>query len=264
MAKVTSHDSDDDVIDITDSPPPAKRQRTGPSPTPVPQQRPATISTPAATSSSYFGAKSQSGAQAGTDAQRSISNGSVSKWKGHTRPAKLDIYRLPKDSQDDAEATPGQTRERTAEQVKREEQWDKRMAGGGVIRRRRSLALDDAAAAELRRITGGGDGDGDGDTGPSPGESPDPDTPLGATLDNPLDVDMEAGSERQRAAEGVGGKLAAKFTAKGAPAKGRKKKEPEPVGPSGQTYTPLEKQFMEIKAKHSDVLLMMEVGYKFK
>jgi DNA mismatch repair protein MSH3 len=133
------------------------------------------------------------------------------------------------------------------------------MAGGGLIRRRRSLALDDAAAAELRRITAGGEGEFE-----TPGDTPDPETPLDGDAGNPLNVDADTGSERQKAAEGVGSKLAAKFAAKGLAAKGKKKKEPEPVGPSGQTYTPLEKQFMEIKGKHPDVLLLMEVGYKYK
>lgn len=60
---------------------------------------------------------------------------------------------------------------------------------------------------------------------------------------------------------GVGSKLAAKFAASTTKAKGKKKEE---VGPSGQTYTPLEKQFKEIKLANPDVLLLMEVGYKYK
>jgi DNA mismatch repair protein MSH3 len=58
---------------------------------------------------------------------------------------------------------------------------------------------------------------------------------------------------------GVGSKLAAKFAASTTKAKGK-----EEVGPSGQTYTPLEKQFKEIKSSNPDVLLLMEVGYKYK
>jgi len=45
--------------------------------------------------------------------------------------------------------------------------------------------------------------------------------------------------------------------------KGRGKKQEE-LGPSGLPYTPLEKQFMEIKDANPDVLLLTEVGYKFK
>lgn len=47
------------------------------------------------------------------------------------------------------------------------------------------------------------------------------------------------------------------------PTKGKKstakgKKKQEEVGPSGLVYTPLEKQFMEIKSKNEDVLLLTE------
>ncbi|EJD05960.1 uncharacterized protein FOMMEDRAFT_104344 [Fomitiporia mediterranea MF3/22] len=46
------------------------------------------------------------------------------------------------------------------------------------------------------------------------------------------------------------------------PAK-RSKKEVE-VGPSGQTYTPLEKQVLALKEKYLDAILMFEVGYKYR
>lgn len=42
-----------------------------------------------------------------------------------------------------------------------------------------------------------------------------------------------------------------------------KAKAPD-VGDSGQTYTPLEKQILELKAAHPGVLLIIEVGYKLK
>jgi DNA mismatch repair protein MSH3 len=77
---------------------------------------------------------------------------------------------------------------------------------------------------------------------------------------------VESDEEGRIAAEGVGSKLKAKYAAKGSElAKGKGKgKKKEEIGPSGMTYTPLEKQFMEIKMENPDVLLMMEVGYKYK
>jgi DNA mismatch repair protein MSH3 len=98
--------------------------------------------------------------------------------------------------------------------------------------RRRSLALDEAAAADARRAAGIDPAEEDGDAEEG--------------------VD---GSTTEAAA-----KLRSKYTATAAPVKkGRKKKEEE-LGPSGMTYTPLEKQYMEIKAKWPDVLLFMEGG----
>lgn len=76
-----------------------------------------------------------------------------------------------------------------------------------------------------------------------------------------MEEDQDSDEEKQKAAEEIGNKLAAKYSAgangkgKGAP---RAKKKKEEVGPSGQTYTPLEKQYMEMKAKYPDVLLLME------
>ena len=241
--------SDDDIIEMIDSPPPAKRARTGPSPVLAPKP----VVAPSGTSSSYFNNTKARPSGPSTSNIGSRSTSDSAPRKPHRRPAQLEAFRLSKHA--DTDVPPATQRERTAEQIKRAEAWDKRMNDGGVIRRRRSLALDEAAAAELRRIAGGGEGDIGTD------EAPDVDTPLDE-VDIPLLI--EEGSERQKAAQGIGSKLAAKFTAKGGAAKGKKKKEPEPVGPSGQTYTPLEKQFMEIKAKNPDVLLMMEVGYKFK
>ncbi|KAG8884457.1 Mismatch repair protein msh3 [Tulasnella sp. 331] len=46
-------------------------------------------------------------------------------------------------------------------------------------------------------------------------------------------------------------------------ARGRTKKVEE-VGPSGQNYTPLEKQILALKAEHEGCLLMFEVGYKMR
>ncbi|TVU16653.1 hypothetical protein EJB05_40228, partial [Eragrostis curvula] len=40
--------------------------------------------------------------------------------------------------------------------------------------------------------------------------------------------------------------------------------EPRPLNPSGKGYTPLEQQVVDLKARHPDVLLMVEVGYRFR
>ncbi|KAG8992221.1 Mismatch repair protein msh3 [Tulasnella sp. JGI-2019a] len=45
---------------------------------------------------------------------------------------------------------------------------------------------------------------------------------------------------------------------------GSRTKKVEEVGPSGQKYTPLEKQILALKAAHADCLLMFEVGYKMR
>lgn len=111
------------------------------------------------------------------------------------------------------------------------------MVGGSLIQRRRSLALDEAAALEARKLVSGLEDD---EKDVAPIES------------------AESDEERENQAKQVGNGLAAKYTAKGkGKAVGRKKKEEE-VGPSGQTFTPLEKQYMDIKAKHPDVLMLME------
>ena len=80
-------------------------------------------------------------------------------------------------------------------------------------------------------------------------------------MDSPVVLDSD--EEGKKLAEDVGSRLRAKFAPKGtngAKGKGKKKEE---VGPSGQTYTPLEKQFMDIKGANPDVLLMMEGMFAF-
>lgn len=110
------------------------------------------------------------------------------------------------------------------------------MSSGGIIRRRRSLALDEAEAAAARGEAGVDDDNEDNGV-----------------------IEFDSDEERsKKKAEGVGSRLAAKFSAKadkGTKAKGKKKEE---VGPSGLTYTPLEKQYMEIKRDNPDALLLME------
>lgn len=141
--------------------------------------------------------------------------------------------------------------QRTPAQQALHEEWQRRLLErpGGLIPRRRSLALDEAAAAEARAQLGV-----DGDEGP----------------DTPLEEDGKANSdeERTRHAEEIGSKLAAKYGAKtngkGNPVTKTRKKKEEEIGPSGQTYTPLERQYMEVKAKNPDVLLLMEGGSDFE
>ena len=133
---------------------------------------------------------------------------------------------------------------RTVAQQEQHEKWHRKVVGGSLIRRRGSLALDEAAALEARKlITGIDDEDADGSG-----------TPMVETADSD--------DERRTLAEQVGNGLAAKYTAK-TDGKGKtkttsRKKKEEEVGPSGQTYTPLEKQYKEIKATHPGVLLLME------
>lgn len=117
--------------------------------------------------------------------------------------------------------------QRTAEQERRHEAWQRL-----VMPRRRSLALDEAAAAEARRAAG-------------------------------IDTleEGEAGEEENdedSTPSAVATSLRSKYVAKEAAGKrGRKKKEEE-VGPSGMTYTPLEKQYMALRAQWPGVMLMME------
>jgi len=151
----------------------------------------------------------------------------------------------------DSDALPSASQGRTAEQETRHQEWQRRLnAPGGIVPRRRSLALDEAAAAEARRQAGS-DADGDDENG--------------TLVVEDMIVDDEEDS--RKAAEGIASKLKKKYAAKGVAttgtkAKGKSKKQEE-VGPSGQTYTPLEKQFMEIKAENPDVLLLMEGGSYF-
>ncbi|KII88995.1 hypothetical protein PLICRDRAFT_160002 [Plicaturopsis crispa FD-325 SS-3] len=52
-------------------------------------------------------------------------------------------------------------------------------------------------------------------------------------------------------------------TSTSAKGKGKARADDE-VGPSGQTYTPLEQQVRALKTAHPDALLMIEVGYKYR
>lgn len=234
---------DDEPIDVTvGSPPPPKKSKT----------------------SGYLGngngnsvQPSSINAKAGPSRKPSTARASAA-----AASTRLEGYRLPRaeaivNSQEGgafgsfsypaSSSTPRPTLERTAAQQEQHEKWHRKVVGGSLIPRRRSLALDEAAALEARRQLGLDEGRGSTDG-----------------TETPQIEDAEEGSddERQKAAEKFGNGLAAKYAAKTdvkgkGKAVSRKKKEEE-VGPSGQTYTPLEKQYMEIKASNPDVLLMME------
>nr|ODO02407.1 DNA mismatch repair protein MSH3 [Cryptococcus depauperatus CBS 7855] len=137
--------------------------------------------------------------------------------------------------------------QRTAEQERKHEEWQARMlAMGRMFKRRRSLALDEAAIAEAKKAAGI--------------DTPDDEvTPFddGAQED---EATLQKAEETRKKLQRYASKDAEKSTVKGK-SKGKRKEE---VGPSGMIYTPLEKQYMEIKDKNKDVLLMMEVGYKYK
>ncbi|WWD05762.1 hypothetical protein V865_003845 [Kwoniella europaea PYCC6329] len=245
-------DDDGSIIDLTGSPP-AKKSKTLPSP----QENTAKTSVTQSTSS-YFSKPARPPSNSSTPIPIPAST---------STSATLETYRLPKAKVPlftqsgmafdvytvTTEAGPSAIA-RSSEQQRRHEAWqDRVLSNGGIIRRRRSLALDEAAAAELRRGMGVDTPDVESGTN----------TPAAEELE---EVDLEDES-RRKAAEGVGSKLAAKYASKisdgGRTTKGKGKKKEE-VGPSGQTYTPLEKQFMEVKEKNQDVLLLMEVGYKYK
>lgn len=56
----------------------------------------------------------------------------------------------------------------------------------------------------------------------------------------------------------------AKRQTSGTSSKTKVPKKAEPVGPSGEPYTPLEKQVLELKQANPGTVLMIEVGYKYK
>ncbi|BEJ16126.1 hypothetical protein CspHIS471_0507310 [Cutaneotrichosporon sp. HIS471] len=145
------------------------------------------------------------------------------------QPASFEDYRLPRTREGWESGSARPSREPRSEEAQARHEAFLRVVEGPGFKRRRSLLLDEAMAAEARRAAGG-------------------------------DCEEPSADATPEVEEAVSA-LRTKYAA---PAKrGRKKKEEE-RGPSGMTYTPLEKQFMEIKAKWPDVLLMMEVGYKYK
>ncbi|WWC87833.1 uncharacterized protein L201_002726 [Kwoniella dendrophila CBS 6074] len=257
-------ENDDPIIDLTGSPP-SKKPKVLSSPkqflthkNSLTQSKSSYFAKPARTPSTSVTPAPAQGNSTTTSTNLEIYRAS----KPHTRPAlqsgtAFDVYSV------NSEAGPSTSQSqsvRSEDQRRKHEAWQKRiLSNGGIIRRRRSLALDEAAAAELR-----------GEAGV---DTPDIESALNtpaAEVENPLPMEIDSEDEnRKKLAQGVGSKLAAKYaskvnndtTTKTGRDKGKKKEE---IGPSGQTYTPLEKQFMEVKEKNQDVLLLMEVGYRYK
>ncbi|RXK40429.1 DNA mismatch repair protein MSH3 [Tremella mesenterica] len=245
-ATASVEESEDDVVDLTDSPPLKKVKLTEVIPKPHVNAR---LSSPP---SANLGPPDRSRREPAAPSTQ------------------LESYRLPRlapppPSQSgsafpayslashDKAVGPSSLPQRTYEQVKRHAEWQRRVLSGEIVRRRRSLALDEAAAVEARRQTGLIDDNDileEGDT---------------SLVDGVADVQEDTKGDKP--ISGIVSSLREKYSAKessAASAKGRKKKKEEEVGPSGLTFTPLEKQYKEIKVKYPDVILMMEVGYKYK
>lgn len=159
------------------------------------------------------------------------SSASSSKLKATFTPVPhLHDYRLSRG------ANPPAPKQLTAEEERRREHWQDVVSGRKFFRRR-SLQLDDAAEI-ARREQLGEDVNGQEQASGS------------ATPATP------APEEEEQCESSTAAALRAKFAA---PArKGRGKKKEEDVGPSGLTYTPLEKQYMAIKDRWPGVLLMLE------
>ncbi|KAJ9120824.1 hypothetical protein QFC22_002758 [Naganishia vaughanmartiniae] len=133
---------------------------------------------------------------------------------------------------------------------KRHAQWQNRLHGPtGLVPRRRSLNLDETEAREVRTALA-----------EARGEVYVSDVEESA---DPADAGDDEEGNAVTAGLTKGGKAKSTKAAIGKTTKGRGKKK-EDVGPSGLVYSPLEKQFMEIKAANPDVLLLMEVGYKYR
>lgn len=112
----------------------------------------------------------------------------------------------------------------------RHEEWERRLNDPrGLIPRRRSFNLDEAAAKSVRAQE-------DGRGTPDPEADDDDDE-----IEEVIKVKPKPGKSNAKS-----------------------KKSKEDVGPSGLTYTPLEKQYTAIKEANPDVLILMEVGYKFR
>ncbi|KAJ7109234.1 muts domain V-domain-containing protein [Mycena epipterygia] len=81
----------------------------------------------------------------------------------------------------------------------------------------------------------------------------------------PVDPVSDSDTDRDRAFE----ELSELFSSKSGKGKGKNKgvRKPKPVeeiGPSGEPFTPLEKQVIRLKKDNPSALLMIEVGYKYK
>lgn len=234
-------DGDDGPVDLTGSPPAKKLKSSGYFDAPAPSKPPFTSVTKPT--------NAEPGPSRKTPTSRAIA----------APPVHLQDYRLPRIasssnqeggafgafSNSSIEASLRPSQQRTAAQQDQHEKWHRKVVGGSLIRRRRSLALDEAAALEARRQLGlVDDEDADGSVTPQ--------------VEAVLDSDEERQQQAEQVGTGLAAKYGAKFEGKGKGKASSRKKKEEDVGPSGQTYTPLEKQYMEIKAKNPDVLLLME------
>ncbi|KAL7413339.1 muts domain V-domain-containing protein [Mrakia frigida] len=85
----------------------------------------------------------------------------------------------------------------------------------------------------------------------------------GGNHDDNEDEDKDESGSRQKM-KNLKEKLTAKEKGKGKEVGKGGKKKLEAVGPSGMTWTPMEKQVLEAKAAHPGMLLIFEVGYKMK
>lgn len=218
-----------DAVDLTGSPPPAKRAKLD-----SPQSAGRTTEEAKPATSRFF--KSPSGAGSSSTglprakphrnvALESFRASGIGRAPDAAPGSAFEAFSLPSTN---GSQSASQTTQRSEEQEARHKAWQRVVNGpGGVMPRRRSLALDEAAAAEVRKATG---------------------------VVEDVTMDDEGGKEEE---ENVASTLRSKYAAKEKPKRGRGKKVEE-VGPSGQTYTPLEKQYMEIKDKWPDVLLLME------
>ncbi|KAJ2917229.1 hypothetical protein MD484_g3189, partial [Candolleomyces efflorescens] len=136
--------------------------------------------------------------------------------------------------------TPGETRQtpKTAAQKERHEAFRRRL----LLENSTFLPKISASDQEAPES----DGEGNGDPSNSSSESEDPDEQFRKLSE------MFANK----------GKSSSKQKASNAPQK-RTKKVVE-IGPSGQSYTPLELQVRQLKVEHPGTVLMIEVGYKYK
>jgi DNA mismatch repair protein MSH3 len=98
-----------------------------------------------------------------------------------------------------------------------------------------------------------------------PSVNPPPVPVATGTKNSPVEIDSDSDSGFQR--------LTAAFARKIVPSKAKGKaavkskpvlKKVQETGPSGEPYTPLEKQVLQLKAANPGTLLMIEVGYKYK
>ncbi|GAA5822849.1 hypothetical protein JCM11251_004399 [Rhodosporidiobolus azoricus] len=177
-------------------------------------------------------------------------------------------YAAPIPSTDaNAEAGPSQPRaaprEFTAEELARKAAFAKRLSLGGsrkrssgYLQKEHYLAArgedDEGGAIDVEEGAWDGE-DGDGEYGSSETE--------GASSDT-KGKGKGKGKAKEQGGEGLG--RFAQFAAKGGKGKGKGKATDEVGGGTGVKYTPLEQQVLALKKANPGVLLVVEVGYKFR